>query len=99
MESIILNNLNLTLLPGETTAVVGRSGSGKTTMSTLLLRLYDPQQGRVLLDGTDLRELNPIWLRSHIGAVNQVSAFNYRFYKCLTLTITLGAYAFFRHNT
>ncbi|XP_018794573.1 PREDICTED: ATP-binding cassette sub-family B member 10, mitochondrial [Bactrocera latifrons] len=70
-ESIILNNFNLTLLPGETTAVVGRSGSGKTTISTLLLRLYDPLQGQVLLDGIDIKELNPIWLRSHIGAVNQ----------------------------
>ncbi|XP_004524953.1 ATP-binding cassette sub-family B member 10, mitochondrial [Ceratitis capitata] len=70
-ESIILNNFNLTLLPGETTAVVGRSGSGKTTIATLLLRLYDPLQGIVLLDGVDLKELNPIWLRSHIGAVNQ----------------------------
>lgn len=71
VESIILNNFNLTLLPGETTAVVGRSGSGKTTISTLLLRLYDPLHGRVLLDGIDMKELNPIWLRSHIGAVNQ----------------------------
>ncbi|XP_067637544.1 ATP-binding cassette sub-family B member 10, mitochondrial [Eurosta solidaginis] len=70
-ESIILNNFNLTLQPGESTAVVGRSGSGKTTISTLLLRLYDPLQGRVMLDDIDLRELNPVWLRSFIGAVNQ----------------------------
>ncbi|XP_054730061.1 ATP-binding cassette sub-family B member 10, mitochondrial [Anastrepha obliqua] len=70
-ESIILNNFNLTLLPGETTAIVGRSGSGKTTIATLLLRLYDPVQGRVLLDNADLRELNPVWLRSYIGAVHQ----------------------------
>lgn len=51
--------------------IVGRSGSGKTTIATLLLRLYDPQFGSVKLDGTDLKTLNPIWLRSHIGAVNQ----------------------------
>ncbi|XP_017479314.1 PREDICTED: ATP-binding cassette sub-family B member 10, mitochondrial-like isoform X2 [Rhagoletis zephyria] len=70
-DSIILNNFNLTLLPGETTAIVGRSGSGKTTIAILLLRLYDPQQGRVLLDNIDLKELNPTWLRSYIGAVNQ----------------------------
>lgn len=51
--------------------IVGRSGSGKTTVATLLLRLYDPQIGSITLDGTDLKTLNPTWLRSHIGAVNQ----------------------------
>lgn len=51
--------------------IVGRSGSGKTTIATLLLRLYDPQSGSVTLDGVDLKTLNPTWLRSHIGAVNQ----------------------------
>ncbi|KAM7348104.1 ATP-binding cassette sub-family B member 10, mitochondrial [Cochliomyia hominivorax] len=70
-DSIVLNNFNLTLRPGETTAIVGRSGSGKTTIATLLLRLYDPLKGRILLDQVDLRDLSPIWLRKHIGAVSQ----------------------------
>lgn len=55
----------------ESFQIVGRSGSGKTTIATLLLRLYDPQTGSITLDGTDLKILNPTWLRSHIGAVNQ----------------------------
>lgn len=72
-DSVVLDNFNLILKPGQTTAIVGRSGSGKTTIATLLLRLYDPLKGRVLLDQVDLRELSPIWLRNHIGAVSQVS--------------------------
>lgn len=71
-DSVVLNQFNLVVRPGETTALVGRSGSGKTTIATLLLRLYDPQQGRVLLDNVDLRDLSPVWLRSRIGAVSQV---------------------------
>ncbi|KAG4076326.1 hypothetical protein HA402_005769 [Bradysia odoriphaga] len=67
----VINNMSLTLQPRTVTAIVGRSGSGKTTIATLLLRLYDPQSGTVTLDGTDLKTLNPTWLRSHIGAVNQ----------------------------
>lgn len=67
----ILDELSLELEPGTTTAIVGRSGSGKTTMATLLLRLYDPQVGTVRLDGRDLRELSAEWLRRHMGAVNQ----------------------------
>ncbi|XP_013117064.2 ATP-binding cassette sub-family B member 10, mitochondrial [Stomoxys calcitrans] len=70
-EATVLNSFNLVLRHGETAALVGRSGSGKSTIASLLLRLYDPLQGRVLLDGVDLRELNPVWLRKHIGAVSQ----------------------------
>ncbi|KAL9886521.1 ATP-binding cassette sub-family B member 10, mitochondrial [Glossina fuscipes fuscipes] len=70
-QNKVLDNFTLVLRPGETTALVGRSGSGKTTVATLLLRLYDPLNGRIALDDVDLRELSPIWLRSHIGAVNQ----------------------------
>lgn len=71
-DNPVLNHLSLTLSTGQTTAVVGRSGSGKTTIATLLLRLYDPQAGEVSLDGTDLKELSPHWLRENIGAVSQV---------------------------
>uniref|UniRef100_A0A182PUZ2 ATP-binding cassette sub-family B member 10, mitochondrial n=1 Tax=Anopheles epiroticus TaxID=199890 RepID=A0A182PUZ2_9DIPT len=70
-DAPILNGVNLTIEPGTSTAVVGRSGSGKSTIASLMLRLYDPEQGSVRLDGTDLRDLNPSSLRRHIGAVNQ----------------------------
>lgn len=67
----ILKNLDLVLKPGTVTAIVGRSGSGKSTLGYLLLRLYDPLQGTVSLDGVDIKEYNPYWLRSQISAVNQ----------------------------
>ncbi|XP_058446116.1 ATP-binding cassette sub-family B member 10, mitochondrial [Malaya genurostris] len=67
----VLSDLSLRIEPGTSTAVVGRSGSGKSTLAALLLRLYDPQSGHILLDGYDLRKLNPTSLRHHIGAVNQ----------------------------
>jgi ABC-type multidrug transport system fused ATPase/permease subunit len=51
---------------------VGASGSGKSTLAALLLRLYDPQQGNVMLDGVAVSTYDPAWLRSHIGAVSQV---------------------------
>ncbi|XP_043660297.1 ATP-binding cassette sub-family B member 10, mitochondrial [Drosophila teissieri] len=70
-ESAVLADFSLNLMPGTTTAVVGRSGSGKTTIALLMLRLYDPQGGSVLLDGIDLRTVNPQWLRNNIGAVSQ----------------------------
>ncbi|XP_016995445.2 ATP-binding cassette sub-family B member 10, mitochondrial [Drosophila takahashii] len=70
-ESAVLSDFSLNLMPGKTTAVVGRSGSGKTTIALLMLRLYDPQAGSVQLDGIDLRTVNPQWLRNNIGAVSQ----------------------------
>ncbi|EDW66259.1 ATP-binding cassette sub-family B member 10, mitochondrial [Drosophila virilis] len=70
-DSKVLSDFSLTLLPNQTTAVVGRSGSGKSTMALLLMRLYDPQQGGIYLDGVDLRTLNPQWLRHNVGAVSQ----------------------------
>ncbi|KAH8362209.1 hypothetical protein KR084_012138 [Drosophila pseudotakahashii] len=70
-ESAVLSDFSLNLMPGKTTAVVGRSGSGKTTIALLMLRLYDPQAGTVQLDGIDLRTVNPQWLRNNIGAVSQ----------------------------
>lgn len=55
---------------------MGRSGCGKSTIASLILRLYDPDKGRILLDGVDIRELDPVWLRSHVGYVSQVSHTN-----------------------
>jgi len=63
----ILRNLNLVVEPGETVGIVGRTGSGKTTLAYLLTRLYDVEEGQVLLDGVDVRDLHLRSLRSHIG--------------------------------
>lgn len=67
----ILTNANFKIDPNTATAIVGRSGSGKSTIAQLLIRLYDPQSGGVFIDGINIRELHPTWLRSNIGAVNQ----------------------------
>ncbi|XP_026876923.2 bile salt export pump [Electrophorus electricus] len=67
----ILDDLNLVVKSGETTAFVGPSGSGKSTVVQLIQRFYDPQQGMVTLDGHDIRSLNIQWLRSLIGIVEQ----------------------------
>jgi ATP-binding cassette subfamily B protein len=66
-----LAGVDLRVRPGETVAFVGRSGAGKSTMLSLLLRFYDPDAGRVMIDGRDLRELDPSWLRGQIGVVLQ----------------------------
>ena len=63
----ILRGLDLTVEPGETVGIVGRTGSGKTTLAYLLPRLYDVAEGQVLLDGVDVRDLRLSSLRSHIG--------------------------------
>jgi subfamily B ATP-binding cassette protein HlyB/CyaB len=67
----VLKNVSLSIRPGETIGVVGPSGSGKSTLTKLVQRLYSPTQGQVLLDGADLSQVDPAWLRSHIGVVLQ----------------------------
>jgi ATP-binding cassette subfamily B protein len=67
----VIHNLSLKVKPGETVAIVGATGSGKSTLVSLLERMYDPDKGRILLDGHDLRELNPGWLRKTVGLVMQ----------------------------
>ncbi|NLO90462.1 MAG: ABC transporter ATP-binding protein [Elusimicrobia bacterium] len=66
-----VNGIDIEVLPGQAVAFVGLSGSGKTTLINLLLRLFDPTEGRVLYDGHDLRELELKSLRTHIGLVSQ----------------------------
>jgi ATP-binding cassette subfamily B protein len=66
-----LNDFDLTVEPGETVALVGPSGAGKTTVLQLLLRFYDPQRGRILLDGVDIASVDPADLRQRIGLVPQ----------------------------
>ncbi|MEP6752235.1 MAG: ABC transporter ATP-binding protein [Candidatus Dormiibacterota bacterium] len=63
----VLRNVNLVIEPGETVGLVGRTGSGKTSLAYLLPRLYDIAEGQVLLDGIDVRDLQLRSLRSHIG--------------------------------
>ncbi|KAL9710959.1 hypothetical protein Ac2012v2_005499 [Leucoagaricus gongylophorus] len=67
----IVKGLNLTFKAGKTAALVGASGSGKSTIISLIERFYDPTEGTVKLDGVDLKELNLKWLRSQIGLVSQ----------------------------
>ena len=61
----------LSIQPGEMVGVAGRSGSGKSTLVSLIARLYEPDSGRILLDGTDVREISPRRLRKQIGMVPQ----------------------------
>jgi len=70
-DRTILKDISLVVDAGTTTAIVGPTGSGKSTISRLLLRFYDPQAGRILIDGQDLRELTQHSLREAIGVVPQ----------------------------
>jgi ATP-binding cassette subfamily B (MDR/TAP) protein 1 len=67
----IMKNFNLTIAKGQHVALVGESGSGKSTITGLLERFYDPVQGKVLLDGQDLRTIDVRWLHKNISAVTQ----------------------------
>jgi subfamily B ATP-binding cassette protein MsbA len=74
---LVLKDINLQIKPGQTIAIVGRSGSGKTTLVSLLQRLYDNYQGRITLDGTEIREVALGNLRSQLALVSQqVTLFN-----------------------
>jgi ATP-binding cassette subfamily B protein len=68
-----VHELSLAIAPGETVAVVGPSGAGKSTLFQLALRFYDPQEGRVTLDGVDLRDADPAAIRQRIAFVPQES--------------------------
>jgi ATP-binding cassette subfamily B protein len=70
-DAPVLTGLNLSIEQGEIVAVVGPSGAGKSTLAALVSRLYDPTGGQLLLDGKDLKVLNPAWLRDQVGIVSQ----------------------------
>ena len=70
-ERAALRDVTFTVAPGETVALVGPSGAGKTTVFQLLLRFYDPEHGRVLMDGVDIARADPAEVRARIGLVPQ----------------------------
>ncbi len=72
-ERRVLEHVSFVAKPGETVAIVGPTGSGKSTLTALLARLYDPTEGEVLLDGVRIDALDPAELRAHIGMVPQDS--------------------------
>jgi ATP-binding cassette subfamily B protein len=70
-EDWVLRDVSFTIAPGETVAVVGHTGAGKTTLISLLLRFYDVQKGSIRMGGVDLREFDPLELRRQFGVVLQ----------------------------
>ncbi|MEK9775954.1 MAG: type I secretion system permease/ATPase [Quisquiliibacterium sp.] len=87
-QTPLLRNLSFKVAPGEKVALLGRIGSGKTTIEKLVLGLYRPSSGAVLIDGIDQRQLDPAELRRHIGYVPQDVML---FYGTMRENITLGA--------
>jgi ATP-binding cassette subfamily B protein len=67
----IISNFNLVVQPGQTVALVGATGGGKSTLVNLLCRFYEPTEGRILLDGIDYRDRSLLWLQSNLGIVLQ----------------------------
>jgi ATP-binding cassette, subfamily B, bacterial len=70
-DTAALHNFSLSIAPGETVALVGPSGAGKTTVFQLLMRFHDPEKGSVKFDGVDVKQLEPNFLREHIALVPQ----------------------------
>lgn len=86
-EKPVLRGINLEIKPGQLVALVGPSGAGKTTMSNLLLRFYDPQRGRLRIGGVDIRDVSVLDLRNQIALVTQeIILFN----ESLSQNISLG---------
>lgn len=67
----LIKNISFEVKPGKTIAVVGKTGSGKSTLTNLMVRLLENQEGRILFDGLDIKEINKKWLRKHVGIILQ----------------------------
>uniref|UniRef100_A0A5K3FK94 ABC transporter domain-containing protein n=1 Tax=Mesocestoides corti TaxID=53468 RepID=A0A5K3FK94_MESCO len=85
---IVLNNFSLNIKPGQTIALVGASGSGKSTVIQLIQRFYDANDGQIIIDGEDIRNLDLAWFRSQLGVVSQEPVL---FAGTVTENIKLGA--------
>lgn len=87
-EEYVVKGVNLEIKKGQTVAIVGQSGSGKSTMADLLPRFYDVNKGGVFIDGVDIRDMSPVDLRSLMGNVNQEAIlFNDTFYNNITFGV------------
>jgi len=87
-ENAALDQLSFNIEPGERVGILGRIGSGKSTVARLLIGLYEPAEGAVLMDGTDIRQIDPADLRRNVGYVAQD---NYLFFGSVRDNITFGA--------
>ena len=86
--SPVLREVSLSIRPGEVVGIVGSSGSGKSTLTKLIQRLYSPELGQILLDGADVAQMDPGWLRRQIGVVLQE---NMLFNRTIHDNIALGS--------
>ena len=77
-EAKIIDDLSLVIKPGEKVGIVGRSGAGKSTLVNLLLRFYDVEGGRILIDGQDVAHVTQESLRRNIGMVTQDTSLLHR---------------------
>lgn len=84
----VLRNIELVIPKGKTVALVGQSGSGKSTMVDLVPRYYDPEEGQILIDGIDIKDINSKDIRTQLGNVNQEAIlFNDSFYNNITFGV------------
>ena len=87
-EDYVIKGVNLKIEKGQTVALVGQSGSGKTTMADLVPRFYDVDKGNILIDGIDVRDVTPFSLRALMGNVNQEAIlFNDTFFNNITFGV------------
>lgn len=69
MENKILSEISFEIAPGSVVAVTGSSGSGKSTILNLLTKLFEPSNGKILIDGRELTTIDPVWVRMNVSYV------------------------------